>query len=84
MFSGIWRRRKRIRLVIAKPNQILAHARVGRPIGCRKQAVVQAKQTRCPVGKIERAAVCAAVLCGLGGIVFAFYNEKKVLGVLET
>ena len=30
------------------------------------------------------AAVCAAVLCGLGGIVFAFYNEKKVLGVLET
>ena len=24
------------------------------------------------------------VLCGLGGIVFAFYNEKKVLGVLET
>ena len=29
-------------------------------------------------------AVCAAVLCGLGGIVFAFYNEKKVLGVLET
>ena len=30
------------------------------------------------------AAVCAAVLCGLGGIVSAFYNEKKVLGVLET
>lgn len=30
------------------------------------------------------AAVCAAVLCGLGGIVFAFYNEKKVLGVLEA
>ena len=30
------------------------------------------------------AAVCAAVLCGLGGIVFAFYNEKKVLGVLAT
>ncbi|WP_240542348.1 MFS transporter [Bifidobacterium felsineum] len=29
------------------------------------------------------AAVCAAVLCGLGGIVFAFYNEKKVLAVLE-
>ena len=28
------------------------------------------------------AAVCAAVLCGLGGIVFAFYNEKKVLHVL--
>ena len=23
-------------------------------------------------------------LGGLGGIVFAFYNEKKVLGVLET
>lgn len=30
------------------------------------------------------AAVCAAVLCGLGGIVFAFYNEKKVLHVLEA
>ena len=58
MFGGIWRSRKRIRLVIAKPNQILAHARVDRPIGCRKQAVVQAKQTRCPVGKIERAAMC--------------------------
>lgn len=28
------------------------------------------------------AAVCAAVLCGLGGIVFAFYNEKKVLHML--
>ncbi|MDN4192969.1 symporter, partial [Bifidobacterium longum subsp. longum] len=27
---------------------------------------------------------CAAVLCGLGGIVFAFYNEKKVLHVLEA
>ena len=23
------------------------------------------------------AAVCAAVLCGLGGIVFAFYNERR-------
>ena len=30
------------------------------------------------------AAVCAAVLCGLGGIVFAFYDEKKVLHVLEA
>lgn len=29
------------------------------------------------------AAICAAVLCGIGGVVFAFYNEKKVLGVLE-
>lgn len=28
------------------------------------------------------AAVCAAVLCGIGGIVFAFYNERKVLIVL--
>jgi hypothetical protein len=35
-------------------------------------------------GGYRIAAVCAAVLCGLGGIVFAFYNEKKVLGVLET
>lgn len=29
------------------------------------------------------AAFCAAVLCGIGGIVFAFYDERKVLGVLE-
>ncbi|OZG69447.1 sodium:solute symporter [Bifidobacterium eulemuris] len=29
------------------------------------------------------AAICAAVLCGIGGVVFAFYNEKKVLSVLE-
>ena len=28
------------------------------------------------------AAICAAVLCGIGGIVFAFYDEKKVLDVL--
>lgn len=28
------------------------------------------------------AAVCAAVLCGIGGIVFAFYNERKVLNRL--
>ena len=30
------------------------------------------------------AAVCAAVLCGIGGVVFAFYNERKVLDVLES
>ncbi|MBW3093580.1 symporter, partial [Bifidobacterium sp. 82T10] len=30
------------------------------------------------------AAVCAAVLCGLGGLIFAFYDEKKVLAVLEA
>ncbi|RSX58463.1 MFS transporter [Bifidobacterium samirii] len=30
------------------------------------------------------AAVCAAVLCGVGGIVFAFYDERKVLSVLES
>ena len=30
------------------------------------------------------AAICAAVLCGMGGLVFAFYNERKVLGVLES
>lgn len=30
------------------------------------------------------AAICAAVLCGMGGVVFAFYNERKVLGVLES
>ena len=29
------------------------------------------------------AAVCAAVLCGIGGIVFAFYNERKVLNRLD-
>ena len=29
------------------------------------------------------AAVCAAILCGIGGIVFAFYDERKVLAVLE-
>lgn len=29
------------------------------------------------------AAICAAVLCGIGGVVFAFYNERKVLAVLE-
>lgn len=29
------------------------------------------------------AAICAAVLCGVGGVIFAFYNEKKVLAVLE-
>ena len=28
------------------------------------------------------AAVCAAVLCGIGDIVFAFYNERKVLNRL--
>ena len=30
------------------------------------------------------AAICAAVLCGMGGLVFAFYNERKVLSVLES
>ena len=30
------------------------------------------------------AAVCAAVLCGVGGVVFAFYDERKVLSVLES
>lgn len=29
------------------------------------------------------AAVCAAVLCGIGGIVFAFYNERKMLNRLD-
>ncbi|NMM94911.1 sodium:solute symporter [Bifidobacterium sp. DSM 109957] len=29
------------------------------------------------------AAICAAVLCGIGGVVFAFYNEHKVLDALE-
>ncbi|WP_335341931.1 MFS transporter [Bifidobacterium moraviense] len=29
------------------------------------------------------AAVCAAVLCGIGGVVFAFYDERKVTAVLE-
>ena len=29
------------------------------------------------------AAVCAAVLCGIGGIVFAFYNERKGLNRLD-
>lgn len=29
------------------------------------------------------AAVCAAVLCGIGDIVFAFYNERKVLNRLD-
>ena len=29
------------------------------------------------------AAVCAAVLCGIGGIVFAFYNERKVLNLIH-
>lgn len=29
------------------------------------------------------AAVCAAILCCVGGIVFAFYDERKVLAVLE-
>lgn len=29
------------------------------------------------------AATCAAVLCGIGGIVFAFYNERKVLNRLD-
>lgn len=29
------------------------------------------------------AAVCVAVLCGIGGIVFAFYNERKVLNRLD-
>ena len=28
------------------------------------------------------AAVCAAVLCGIGGIVFAFYNERTMLNRL--
>lgn len=30
------------------------------------------------------AAICAAVLCGVGGVIFAFYNEKKVLKALEA
>ena len=30
------------------------------------------------------AAVCAAVLCGVGGVVFAFYDERRVLSVLES
>lgn len=30
-----------------------------------------------------RIAVCAAVLCGIGGIVFAFYNERKMLNRLD-
>lgn len=29
------------------------------------------------------AAVCAAVLCGLGGVVFACYDERKVMRMLE-
>ena len=29
------------------------------------------------------AAVCAAILCGIGGVIFAFYDERKVLSVLE-
>ena len=30
------------------------------------------------------AAICAAVLCAIGGFIFAFYDEHKVLAVLES
>lgn len=30
------------------------------------------------------AAICAAVLCAIGGIIFASYDERKVLSVLES
>lgn len=35
-------------------------------------------------GQAGLASGVAAVLCGMGGLVFAFYNERKVLGVLES
>lgn len=35
------------------------------------------------IAAVCAAVLCAAVLCGIGGIVFAFYNERKVLNRLD-
>lgn len=35
------------------------------------------------IAAVCAAVLCAAVLCGIGGIVFAFYNERKMLNRLD-
>ena len=47
----------RIPCVIAKPDQILAHTRVKRPVGRGAERIGQIEQPGGPIGKIKRAAM---------------------------
>ena len=54
----------RIPCVIAKPDQILAHTRVKRPVGRGAERIGQIEQPGGPIGKIKRAAMRGFAHCG--------------------